>query len=233
MTPPGSARHWLDHKYLFAWLQVATKGLSDESRARIRQEITDHFHEAVDEGVRAGLTEDAAAEQAVEGLGSPQAARREFRRTYLTHWQANLVRSFTAVPKQASMSLGNAWIGRRRRVLLGTVMVIGVTAGTALEFLHDAREWPLLGGLAVVMMIATVVLATAVPRLFRRGRERAAIALGASAEITLWCAFLIAPAVRPTGSRELRLWFLAMVVVVMAATYLPLLRKLGTRRAST
>jgi Kef-type K+ transport system membrane component KefB len=112
-------------------------------------------------------------------------------------------------------------------------MVIGVTAGTALEFLHDAREWPLLGGLAVVMMIATVVLATAVPRLFRRGRERAAIALGASAEITLWCAFLIAPAVRPTGSRELRLWFLAMVVVVMAATYLPLLRKLGTRRAST
>jgi hypothetical protein len=233
MTPPGSARHWLDHKYLFAWLQVATKGLSDESRARIRQEITDHFHEAVDEGVRAGLTEDAAAEQAVEGLGSPQAARRAFRRTYLTHWQANLVRSFTAVPKQASMSLGNAWIGRRRRVLLGTVMVIGVTAGTALEFLHDAREWPLLGGLAVVMMIATVVLATAVPRLFRRGRERAAIALGASAEITLWCAFLIAPAVRPTGSRELRLWFLAMVVVVMAATYLPLLRKLGTRRAST
>jgi hypothetical protein len=233
MKPPGSSRHWLDYTYLFAWLQVATKGLSDESRARVRQEITDHFHEAIDEGVRAGLTEDASAEQAVEGLGRPQAARRAFRRTYMTHWQANLVRSFTVVPKQASTSLANAWVDRRRRVLVGAVMVIGVTALTALDLRNDAREWQIRGGLVVLMMIATIVLATVVPRLFRRGRERVAIALGASAELTLLGAFLMAPAVRPTATLELRLWFLAVFVVVMVATYLPLLRKLGTRRAST
>ena len=93
MNPPEGMGHWPEYKHLFAWLQVATKSLSDESRARIREEITDHFHEAIVEGLRAGLTEDAAAQQAVEGLGNPKAARRAFGRTYLTRWQANIVAS--------------------------------------------------------------------------------------------------------------------------------------------
>ena len=39
MKLPEELRHWPEYKYLFAWLKVATKGLSDESRARVRQEV--------------------------------------------------------------------------------------------------------------------------------------------------------------------------------------------------
>ena len=69
MTFADERRHGRELKYLRPWLQVATRGLSDESQERVRKEITAHFHDAVEPGLRAGFTEDSAAEKAVESLG--------------------------------------------------------------------------------------------------------------------------------------------------------------------
>lgn len=228
MKPPGRLRHWPDYKYLFAWLQVATKGLSDESRARTREEITDHFHQAIDEGLRAGLTEDAATGQAVEGLGRPKAARRAFRRTYLTRWQANIVRSFSDAPKPATSSTSLWQTNPRRRLFMATILVVGVAAMTALDPRLSTAGWRSRAGVVALMLVATIVLA-AVPGLYRRGRERAAIALGASAEMTLWGGFLMLSA----ASFESRRWFLLLFVIFFAAVYLPLLRKLSKYREAT
>jgi len=242
MKPPEGLPHWPDYQYLNAWLQVATKDLSVESRARIRQEITDHFHEAVAEGLRAGLTEDAAAEQAVEGLGNPKAARRSFRRTHLTPWQANLVRGFVDAPEPATTSTALGAVlaaqrsrdleeSRKRRLFASTMIVLLTAAMIALDLRHDTRLWQLRVGIVVLMMVATIVLVSTVPRLFRRGRERAAIALGASAELSLMGGYIIA--VMDGDSPGVWLSLLVVYVVVMAALYLPLLRKLSTRREST
>ncbi len=233
MKPPEGLRRWPDYRYLFAWLKVATKGLSDESRARIREEITDHFHDAIVEGLRANLTEDAAAEQAIEGLGNPKAARRAFHRTYLTRWQANIVGGFTGTQKPGTSST-SLWTGNQRaqRFRLAAIVVVLVAAPTALGLRHDTREWQLGVGIVVMTMLATIAL-TAVPRLCRRGRERAAVLLGVSAEFSLWVAYVVALTGPPPDGLGIRLWFLAVFLVVMAAMYLPLLRKLSKRRVST
>jgi len=241
MKPPERLRHWPEYKYLDAWLRVATAGLSAASRARVREEITDHFHQATDEGLRAGLTEDAAAEGAVEGLGSPKAARHAFRYTYLTRWQAYLVSRFVDIPQPPTSSpllasltpLTPLWDPNRERLLRPIVVTLFVAltaAQTAFENTWDPRAWQLHVGLLALMVVAAFVLVTAVPRLSRNGRERAALALGASTELFFCGVYLIAPAVTRTDTLGIRLWFLAVFTLVVAASYLPLLHKLSTRR---
>jgi len=244
MNPPGRPCHWLEYKYLSRWLSIATKGLSDESKARVHEEVTAHFHDAIDERIRAGLAEDIAAEQAVEGLGNPRRARRGFRRTYLTHWQANMVSSFVDAPKPraSTTSLTTAWAARQRskglrglrgdrraRLFVSGILVLAGTVGVALDPRKTTPEWFVRAGMVALMAVAAIVVATAVPSLFRRGRERAAIALGASAEFTLWGAFMMLPAT----NFESRAWYLLVFVVFFAAVYLPLLRKLGECHEST
>jgi hypothetical protein len=215
MTPPGRPRHWLEYKYLLAWLQVATKGLSDESRARVREEITDHFHQAVDDGLRAGLTEDRAAEQAVTSLGSPKAARRAFRRTYLTRYQAKIVRDLVEPAT--------------RVLFLYAYMVAAAAFLTVLFPRPTGPGWYIRAGMVTLIAVAAVILATAVPRLYRRGQQRAAIALGAGVSGLLW---LLWGALLVGGdlSSEERRWFPLAVLAWMAVNYLPLLPKFGKQR---
>ena len=246
MKPPEGLCDWPDYTNLYAWLKVATKGLSDDSRARIRDEITDHFQQALDDGMRAGLSEDDAAQRAVEGLGSPKSARRAFRRTYLTRWQANIVRSFVDARKPTTSSsilstALDAERGWRRswqgRLLLSAIMVLLVASRTALMNQHlSLREWQLHIGIVAVMLVATSVLA-AVPRIFRNGRERMAIALGSFAELVLWGGFIIAPEIGPFSRTinppGLSFWLAGVLFIVWAALHLPLLLKLSRRQEST
>jgi MFS family permease len=216
--------------------------MSDESRARIRQEITDHFHDTLEARVLSGLTEDAAAKRAVEGLGDPRAARRAFRRTYLTPWQADLVRGFADVPTPVTSSTDLSAIlaalgrkdleaERKRRLFATSMMVLLVAVVTVLDLRHDLGEWQLRVGMVALMMVATIVRATTVPRLFRSGRERAAIAVGAASEQAFLGGYIIA--MMHGDDSGVRFWFLVMFSVVLAACYLPLLPKLSNRREAT
>ena len=243
MKPPERLRHWPDYRNLNAWLHVATAGLSEESRVRIREEIADHFHQAIAEGLRAGLTEDAAAERAVEDLGGPEAARRAFRRTYLTNWQAYLVRRFVEVPKPPPSSpflasltpyvpLSDPDRERRARPFIYVCATLTIAAYATLNH----RESQLLIGIVALMAVATIILA-AVPRIFRTGRECMAIALGALAELAVWGGLVIAPGIgqlgRATNDLEMLLWLFGVLLFVWAASHVPLLLKLSSRPEST
>lgn len=96
----------LEYARVSSWLATATKGLSDESKARVHDEIIAHFHDALDEGMRAGLTEEQAVEQAVTSLGSPKAARRAFRRTHLTRHQEATLKQYGEPVRLVSAGFG-------------------------------------------------------------------------------------------------------------------------------
>ena len=228
-------REWLDYRYLNDWLRVATAGLSDDSRARIRDEIGDHFYDAIEEGLGAGLPTEAAAERAVESLGNPRTARRAFRRTYLTHWQAYFVRRFidTPSPRPNSALLRSLspqtplWDPNRER-LLRPLMCLILVSLTATVVATDHRRGLLHLALLAFMLVAALVNVTVVPSLARRGRERATIAVGATTEVALWSAFILAPAL---SGRMLvaRLWIVSGFALFTAAAYAPIFRKLSAR----
>lgn len=91
------------------WLRAATRGLCKRARERITVEIEAHVATAYDEALNKGADTQAATFQAVQGLGSPRAARRRFRKCHLTQWEALRVayvdRRFDK-PKQWALLLG-------------------------------------------------------------------------------------------------------------------------------
>jgi len=78
-------------KTLDAWLAAATRGLCDDARERIAEEVASHYEEALNAARAEGLAEDAAIAQAVRSLGSPRKARRRLRREHLTVREARAV----------------------------------------------------------------------------------------------------------------------------------------------
>lgn len=57
-------------------------GLDRDTEGGIRQELNDHFEDAVEEAIASGLPRDRALEQAIKRFGRPAAVRRGFRRAY-------------------------------------------------------------------------------------------------------------------------------------------------------
>lgn len=84
---PADEKSGLD---LDVWLGVATAGLTADSEARVRAEISAHYQDALDAAREAGRSEAEAARAAVAGLGDPEAARKQFRKAYL--WQGDVDR---------------------------------------------------------------------------------------------------------------------------------------------
>lgn len=225
----------VDYESLYRWLAVATKGLSDVARARIREEITDHFHEALDAGLDRGLPENLAAERAIESLGSPRAARRAFRRTYLTRSQAYLVRRFIDVPSPARsgwtmprtsnllLPYWDADRDRRLRPYMVAIFFATTVLGVALDPYRSAIHLGLLG----VMIAAALVCVLAVPRLARGDKNRTAVAVGALAEFVFLSAWFMAPAISPVHELRLRLGILAAWAVFFVIRYGRTLLKLS------
>ncbi|NKB88546.1 MAG: hypothetical protein GKS06_10025 [Acidobacteria bacterium] len=215
MLNPGE-RPLLTAQYLDVWLIKATKGLVRESYDRVREEIVDHFNEALDTGVDSGLSPDAAAQRAVDALGPPRAARRQFRRTYLTKTQAGLVRSFAALPDREKPG----WIRQHSRLVLG----IALTLITSIAVLVDPGPGrsQSFGLICVAVMALGAIALSLAPRVFRSGRERTAVVLGSSAEAAVWGGYLLAFS---QGSSP-HSWLLALLLVVLAVTVAPVLSKL-------
>jgi hypothetical protein len=74
------------------WLEVATKNLAEEGKARVRAEIEAHYWEAVEEKLRHGDREEEAHTKALNSLGDPGEAGRCARKTYLTIDEVNRIR---------------------------------------------------------------------------------------------------------------------------------------------
>jgi len=63
------------------WLSDATRGLSAESAARVREEIQEHYDSAREAGGDSGIN-------AIEALGNPRTANRAYRKVLLTEQEA-------------------------------------------------------------------------------------------------------------------------------------------------
>jgi hypothetical protein len=66
------------------WLEIATKNLTEEGKARVRVEITQHYEEQVAEWSKLEMPSDLAASEAIADLGNPKLANRRLKRSHLT-----------------------------------------------------------------------------------------------------------------------------------------------------
>ncbi|NKB88543.1 MAG: hypothetical protein GKS06_10010 [Acidobacteria bacterium] len=221
---PDAQRRVLERWYLDAWLIAATRGLAQESYDRVRKEIADHFHQGLDDGVARGLEPADAAEAAIEGLGPARAARRSFRRTYLTTTQANLIRSFSG---HGSPDDSFGWWRRRSRIVLA-FCISAITVLLALSTPSTER----LQGVDLLLICATCLGALAisfVPRIFRSGRAREAILLGVVAEAFVWGGYLFTVV---DENRAFATGSLAVLLIAFAVGVVPIFRKLGPALAT-
>jgi hypothetical protein len=199
------------YRHLKPWIDVATRGLSDEAKARISEEVGAHFADAIEAGIQRGLTEEQAAREAVASLGSAWRAHLAFRRTYLTDFQARTLHHLRDDP----------WTN----VLRCALFVFFV--GAAVLFLprEDTTVQRIRIALLVVLTLAAVARAVVVPLLFRRARERSAVVAAAVAEFLLWTSFALSGI--PTLERGY--WILPLFGLLIGIGYLPIALKVHRR----
>ncbi len=104
----GGRRHTQDGATdaVDVWVQRATRGLCDEARQRIGNEIRGHYADAIQEALDQGMPKQRAAQTALAPLGNPRKARRGFLNTNLTKHQSWLLNQVIT------------WKGWKRRIYL-------------------------------------------------------------------------------------------------------------------
>jgi len=97
---PGSVAEWLD---------IATKGLAPDAKAKVSAEIRAHYDEAVEEYLNTEMPSAQAHAEALQGLGDPRAARRRLRRVHLTEGEKRhllyVENSGTVAPSRAVLGV--------------------------------------------------------------------------------------------------------------------------------
>ena len=200
---------------LWLWLGAATRGLSDDSRHRVEQEISEHFRDAVEERKAAGLSESDARAEALRDLGSHEAARRAFRRAYLTSRQDKLTRDYLRSP--------TLW----RSIPWGVLFIVGTVA--VLMMPESRTRWLLAVGIIGGMAVSLATLCVATRWLRERGRLRTSVAVGVLADWCFYFLLLVGTNYLAGESRSVSInsVLLAATFLVLLVLYLPVLRKLG------
>jgi hypothetical protein len=103
------------------WLSDATRGLSVESAARVREEIQQHYDSAREAG-----------SDALAALGNPRTANRAYRKVLLTEQEAMLAPSLTQ-PKPPNLS----------RILLGSAPLVALVWWLSGKH-HGPGFWPIM-----------------------------------------------------------------------------------------
>ncbi len=149
------------------WLAVATKGLSDESAARVTEEIQEHYEESVATLVAEGYRPGGAELETLSRLGSPRRARRGYRREYTTERD---VKTFQRYQEELNkMSELGSRLHWREMYVVGTFLLVLFAS-----FMEDKKpEVPL----AFPVCMFSVVIGTTAGRIAlrlsrRQGRAR-------------------------------------------------------------
>ena len=105
------------------WLKQAVRGLSRDSAETVRREIEEHYEAAREAAVRDGVDLERAEFAAVQALGDPCEANRQYRKVLLTKSEAAVLRNSNA---ESRMICANGWA---KWVLLsapGTLLLLSV-----------------------------------------------------------------------------------------------------------
>jgi hypothetical protein len=147
---------------LETWLKQATRRLSRDSAAQVRNEILDHYDSAREARMSGGSTADEADRLAVAALGNAKAANRQYRSVLLTSAEARMLRE-SAWEARAVCSRG--WLKWR----LPAMPVAALLAATALFFTGaiGVAGVLLVGGIGIGLLFAAPFLPLHTPS---RGR---------------------------------------------------------------
>lgn len=99
---------------LDGWLKQAVRHLSKDSAETVRREIQEHYNAARETALQDGVDPRQADLMAVQALGDPCIANRQYRKVLLTSSEAAVLRKSNA---ESRMICSNVWI---RCVLLST-----------------------------------------------------------------------------------------------------------------
>lgn len=132
---------------LTEWLAVATRGLTDASKDRIRLEIESHYTQAVEAHSANGESESDAQASALAQLGDAHAAASRFRKRHLTEREEKRL-------KAADKEGRNIWL-----LLVNYASFWLFTSGYILEkvFTHLLNPWPYLTLQSVLFIVIPTV----------------------------------------------------------------------------
>lgn len=174
-----------------SWIDDATRGLCEDARTRITDEISAQIGRAAAQLQQEGISERDAIVRSVQQLGSSGDARRKFKRIYLTEWESNTFHLLTdAEGEKTQKTLAFVFL-----YLFGLpfVLLIGIWA------LHRASLGGVVATLGLVVVLASfgwlVVLATRFKKHVLRRHGAAAVVLlsaGMNALLTLNAALFLA-----------------------------------------
>lgn len=124
---------------LALWLSIATRGLVTPSRQRIQLEIEAHFADAVKSRLDEGLTQAAAEAAALQELGAPKAAAKDFRKRHLTEDEEQWLRKWL----KSSRAYFRSWRFRAELCIAFFVCGIWLIPQTRAQLFSHHLDWPL------------------------------------------------------------------------------------------
>ncbi|MDZ4858010.1 MAG: hypothetical protein SGI88_03430 [Candidatus Hydrogenedentes bacterium] len=160
--------------YFSKWFDIATAGLCDNAKARIREEVEEHYHSALESALQTVQDIDQASSIAVATLGDAEIANKEFRAKYLTIWEDRDLKNIKKHRTWRQRLIAFSWL-----ILLAYIVVINFSQYSdfskidslfdvcshpfywlaMLLFLGNTVFWPTLFG---VLSPRTVVLVRAI-----------------------------------------------------------------------
>lgn len=108
---------------LDSWLKQAVRGLSRDSAETVWREIEEHYEAAREAAVASGVGAQQADEMAVQALGDPCVANRQYRKVLLTKSEAAVLRNSNA---ESRMICANKWAKWMMLSAPGTLLLLSV-----------------------------------------------------------------------------------------------------------
>ena len=134
---------------LDGWLNQAVKRLSKDSAETVRREIQEHYDAAREAALNSGMDPQQAELLAVEALGDPRVANREYRKVLLTSSEAKVLRDSNA---ESRMICSNKWIKWMMLSTPGTLLLISAVF-LAMHQANLARGVLVLGALMALFFM--------------------------------------------------------------------------------
>jgi hypothetical protein len=122
----------MDNTALNHWLDKATRCLARESAAQVRREIEEHYDAALETAVKSGMPLPEAEKTAIQSLGNPKVANRQYRRVLLTSSEARMLR---IAQREASAVCSRGWLVW----LLRAITIVGLL-GSGVAALYEQDQ---------------------------------------------------------------------------------------------
>src|SRR5664279_2684487 len=135
-------------KELDTWLGQATRHLSRDAAAQVRNEIREHYDAARENATEHGAGSEEAERLALVALGDAKAANRQYRKVMLTSSEARLLRegnweARAVCSRRWMIAVGALATGIGfyfvNSIVMGRILLVG---GTALLLLFSAMYMP-------------------------------------------------------------------------------------------